>query len=333
MAGLLQSLSQSVEDLSKSVTGLSQQQPLSGYLQPVNGQGYRNIVIGGTQDNGTQIYRNNSVFYHSDDGDGGCVAIDQNNPNNMMHTYYSPGRDRRPSFTRSVDGGSSWTRANSGLTGSTIFYPPFALDKTNQNNIAYGTDRICLDSLQGTRGWQINVSLSGIAGNVSAITYVNSNLIYAGTSSGQVYQVIKDGGTWNATSIYASPLPSRWIWDIATLPDDDKTLILAMSGVGTSHIWQGKVSSISSVTWTDISGSATNGLPDIPAYTIVIDSQSVYYVGTEIGVFKTTNSGSTWEPFSQGLPNCAVYDLKLQRPTRLLRAGTHGRGLWECKLD
>src|SRR5205823_6161342 len=57
------------------------------------------------------------------------------------------------------------------------------------------------------------------------------------------------------------------------------------------------------------------------------------YVGTDIGVFRTTNGGAGWVQFSQGLPNCAVYDLKLQNPARLLRAATHGRGLWERKLD
>jgi photosystem II stability/assembly factor-like uncharacterized protein len=284
------------------------------------------IVIGGTQDNGTQLFKNSSTFYHSDDGDGGCAAIDQNNPNNMLHTYYTT------SLRRSVDGGSSWTDVDFGLAGRALFYAPFSLDKTNQNNIAYGTDRICLDSSQGSGGWPTKVSLPGIVGSVSTITYVNSKLIYAGTSSGQVYQITNSGGTWSAISIHAPPLPSRWIWDIATLPGQDNTLILAMSGIGTPHIWEGKVSS-SPVLWKDISGSATNRLPDIPAYAIATDSQSDYYVGTEIGVFKTTDSGSTWEPFGRGLPNCAVYDLRLHIPTRLLRAGTHGRGLWECKLD
>jgi photosystem II stability/assembly factor-like uncharacterized protein len=286
------------------------------------------IVIGGTQDNGTQLFENSPIFYHADDGDGGCAAIDQSNPNNMLHTYYA----NPPSLARSVDGGRSWKRVHAGLVGRALFYPPFSLDKTNQNNIAYGTDRICLDPSQGSKRWPTRVSLPGIVGSVSAITYVNSKLIYAGTSSGQVYRITNSDGTWSAVSIHDAPLPPRWIWDIATLPGQDSTLILAMSGIGTPHVWEGKVSS-SSFIWKDISGSATNRLPDIPVYAIAIDSPSVYYAGTEIGVFKTSDFGSTWEPFDQGLPNCAVYDLRLHVPTRLLRAGTHGRGLWECKLD
>jgi hypothetical protein len=45
------------------------------------------------------------------------------------------------------------------------------------------------------------------------------------------------------------------------------------------------------------------------------------------------NGGTTWTQFSEGLPNCAVFDMRLHNPTRLLRAGTHGRGTWERKLD
>jgi hypothetical protein len=53
-------------------------------------------------------------------------------------------------------------------------------------------------------------------------------------------------------------------------------------------------------------------------------------------VFRTTNGNvatPTWTLFNDGLPNTAVYDLQLHAPTRLLRAATHGRGLWERKLD
>src|SRR5215813_9894558 len=57
------------------------------------------------------------------------------------------------------------------------------------------------------------------------------------------------------------------------------------------------------------------------------------YVGTDVGVWATTDGGVNWNPFSDGLPNVAVYDLKLHAPTRLLRAATHGRGLWERQLD
>lgn len=289
------------------------------------------VVIGGTQDNGTEQYRNSPVFYHSDDGDGGFVGIDQNQPRNMLHTYYSR------SLARSTQAGrfGLWFDASGGLAGNPLFYPPFALDQTNPNNIAYGTDRICLDSSQGTGGWSTIVSLPGITQRVSAICYVNSNLIYAGTSTGQLYKLVKSGTTWSATAIHAAPLPSRWIWDIATRPGSVNTIIVGVAGFGTGHVWRGTVPATGAATWTNISGTGGGQLPNIPVNSLVVDplAADTIYVGSDIGVFRTTNGGMAWMPFTQGLPNCAIYDLKLHNATRLLRAGTHGRGLWEKKLD
>ena len=73
----------------------------------------------------------------------------------------------------------------------------------------------------------------------------------------------------------------------------------------------------------------------MPVNALVIDPLNAthFYIGTDIGVFRTTDSGSTWQLFSDGLPNTAVYDLRLHANTRLLRAATHGRGLWERLLD
>ena len=180
------------------------------------------------------------------------------------------------------------------------------------------------------------VALPGIVGNVSAVVYPNSNLIYAGTSSGQVYRLVRSGATWTATAIHAAPLPSRWIWDVAVQPGDLNTVLVCVSGFGTGHVWRGAVAAGgASATWTDISGTAPSRVPDVPANSLQTDplNPNHLYVGTDIGVFRTTNGGTSWQLFSNGLPNTAVYDLRLHAPTRLLRAATHGRGLWERKLD
>ncbi|HEX7310797.1 MAG TPA: hypothetical protein VF232_06415, partial [Gaiellaceae bacterium] len=289
-------------------------------------------VIGGTQDNGTEIFRNHPAFYHSDDGDGGMAGVDAADPKNIIHTYYGA------TPQRSTHGGRFGTYASitAGLTGNSLFYPTYAYDATNSQNIAFGTDRINLDSAQGTGGWPVKVTLPGRVGLVSAVHYPNSNLIYAGTSSGQVYRLAKSGGSWTATQIGAAPLPSRWIWDIATKPGDVNNVIVAVAGFGTGHVWRGIVAAGGvSATWTDISGTAPNRVPDVPANSLQTDPLNPLhiYVGTDIGVFRTTNGGTGWQLFSNGLPNTAVYDLRLHSPTRLLRAATHGRGLWERKLD
>jgi hypothetical protein len=84
-----------------------------------------------------------------------------------------------------------------------------------------------------------------------------------------------------------------------------------------------------------MSGTLPNRLPDAPANALEIDpaAPNTMYVGTDVGVWTTADGGANWSLFGDGLPNVGVYDLKLHAPTRLLRAATHGRGLWECQVD
>jgi hypothetical protein len=39
-----------------------------------------------------------------------------------------------------------------------------------------------------------------------------------------------------------------------------------------------------------------------------------------------------WEPLENGLPDSPVYDLQIHPTQRLLRAATHGRGVYEIPL-
>jgi photosystem II stability/assembly factor-like uncharacterized protein len=296
------------------------------------------VIFIGTQDNGTEQFRNSPVFYHADDGDGGFVAIDQTNPQNVLSTYY--GLNPKLSTTGGEYG--SWIPVSRCLFGNALFYPPLALDQTNQNNCAIGADRIFLDTAQGTGGWPTIVELSDLAPTerISAINYTNSDLIYVGTELGRVYRLTNSGGTWTATALHAAPLPAptpvrHYIWDLAPLPNDVNTVIVVMSSFNIAHVWRGAVPASGPATWTDISGTGAGRLPDIPVNALIIDpaAPDTMYIATDVAVFRTTNGGTTWTQFSEGLPNCAVFDMRLHAPTRLLRVATHGRGIWERQLD
>jgi photosystem II stability/assembly factor-like uncharacterized protein len=288
------------------------------------------LVLGGTQDNGTEQYRNSPIFYHSDDGDGGSCAIDATQPSNMLSTYYGA------SPKRSTQAGKfhTWADVSRGLAGKALFYPPMTLDATNPNSVAFGTDKIYLDPAQGTSGWPVDVPLAG-ASQVSAIHYVNANLIYAATTTGQVYRLTRAGTAWTVQPLHGAPLPTRYIWEVRARPDAPNTVIVVMSGFRTPHVWSGTVTAAGTA-WADVSGTGTTTrLPDIPVNALTIDPAhpNSWFIGTDVGVFRTLDAGTTWLPFSNGLPNCAVFDVKLHAQARLLRAATHGRGLWEVPVD
>jgi photosystem II stability/assembly factor-like uncharacterized protein len=295
------------------------------------------LVIGGTQDNGTEMFRNSLVFYHSADFDGGQAGIDPANPSNVIHTFSQlPPKVGERGIERSVAAGKfgTYSDISSGLSPPVLFFPPWTYDDTNSNNIAFGTDKLRLSATQGL-SWPTSITLPlFVGGLVSAIHYVNSSLIYCGTTNGLVYKAVYSGGAWTATQVSTSQLPVRWIWDIFLVPGMTDVLVLAMAGYGTGHVWKGTLSG-ANWTWSDLSGTSPNRLPDAPANALEIDptAPNTMYVGTDVGVWVTTDGGANWSPFNDGLPNVDVYDLKLHAPTRLLRAATHGRGLWERQLD
>jgi hypothetical protein len=285
------------------------------------------LVQCGTQDNGTQQYRNSAVHYHSADGDGGYCVISKVNGSNLTHSFFS----NTPRLSTAGGEFGTYVPVSTGLNGSGLFYPPAAISP-NSERLAWATTVINIDDAMGNGGWPgSGVALPGIIGRVSAVSFANDSLIYCATTGGQVYRLDLSGGTWTARVMHAAPLPTaQWIWDVHSLPGDDNTVVVAFSGFGLAdHVWRGTVPASGTATWTAVSG----GLPDVPMYALTLASTTEWFVGTDIGVFRTTNGGTSWVNYSQGLPNTAIYDLRRRTGGNLLRAATHGRGLWEIRTD
>jgi len=118
------------------------------------------------------------------------------------------------------------------------------------------------------------------------------------------------------------------------------TAYVTIMGFGVSHVW--KTTNAGS-TWSDFTGN----LPDAPANAVVVDpgpspDGGVVYVGTDVGVFFSGTSTPAWAevgPAPDGgqagfLPNVAVTALRIFDigTTKLLRASTYGRGVWQFPL-
>ena len=56
-------------------------------------------------------------------------------------------------------------------------------------------------------------------------------------------------------------------------------------------------------------------------------------MATDIGIFLTENDGTNWFEVSEGMPNTVVMHLDYSPVNQMLRAGTHGRGVFESYVE
>ena len=280
-------------------------------LHPTN----PNLSVGGTQDNGTTLYSGSWIWEQGRPGDSGAAFFDQSDPS-VIYTVAN-----RTSVRRSSDGGKTFQLMDNGIDASdrVQFYPPFIPDPSRPGTLYLGTYRIWRSLDRGDHWSPISGDLtSGGSATLTALAVApsDSQVLYAGTSTGQI-QVSFDGGqTWRLSP----SLPNRFVTSIAVQPQSPTVAFAGLSGFGSGHIFR---TDDGGRQWVDISSN----LPDIPVNVVLVDATRPdrVYLGTDIGVFQLGLDGQ-WNALTQGLPNTVVLGLSQNATTGLLVAATHGRG-------
>jgi hypothetical protein len=309
------------------------------------------VLFCGTQDNGGVRFTGEEVWLYSSGGDGGDAVINWNDPYKVLSTYVYG------SIRRSTDGGSrySYSSVNVPLTNSdsVLFYAPLEGTPRNTANpseadrVAFGSNRVWISDTFGGNWTSIpNGNTGDILGTgnlfrIKSLAFASYNKLYAGTMNGRVYRFDQSGTTWTRTRIDtiggANALPLAGIITAIAIDHADPTgnsIYITFGGSGDwRHVWH-----FDGAQWQQRSGPSaghSKSLLDIQYNAIVVDplNNSHIYTGADIGIWQSTDGGVNWEPFSQGLPDAAVLDLKLHANRRILRASTHGRGVYERTLD
>lgn len=170
----------------------------------------------------------------------------------------------------------------------------------------------------------------------------NSNLVYVGTSQGRVYRVQRTGADWTppnvtTTDITGPPLPAG-LYISCVAVDSAGTVWVSFSAIlqteapgefTNDHVYRLPAGSS---TWENRSAGLAQANP---INTIAIDptDNTVLFCGGDVGVFRWNAATSAWQVWDHGLPNAPVLHLAIHNPSRLLRAATYGRGVWERPID
>jgi uncharacterized protein (TIGR03437 family) len=295
-------------------------------MDPSNPQ----IALAGAQDNGTQRFNGSTSWDNVACGDGGFTAIDPSMPSFAYAScqYASPQRVLDIS-------GDTWIGANYGIAQSDTvgFIAPMVMDPLNPQTLYFGTYRLW--QTQDSGGYWHAVSddmTGGKLGTIKTIAVAPSdpNTVYVGTSNANVRVTtdMQDGA--NAVfQDHSAGLPNLTVTHITVDPIDPATAYITYSGFPTNgrHIFK---TTNRGASWVN----ATGNLPNIPVSDLVIDPDlpSTIYIATDAGVMVSTDGASTWSTLGQGLPTVVVTSLTLHRKSRILRAGTHGRSIWDIAV-
>ena len=289
--------------------------------------------VAGTQDNSTQRYFGSNSWSTVTCGDGGWSIIDQSAPSIVYVTC------QRIDIRKSTNGGFSFTAGQTRGIGSdpVQFIPPLVADPTNYQRLYFGTDRV-YQSNDGAGSWvpvSPNLAFTTTGGLTSiAVSVSDPNTVYIGSRSGAVHvtaNVSSASRTWTRIN---DGLPARLVSQIVVDPASGATAYVSfqgftglLAGDTGGHIFR---TNDRGGTWLDISGN----LPNVPVNDLVLDPDlpGTLYAATDVGVFRTTDDGLSWAPLGNSLPRVVVMALRLHRPTRTLRAATHGRSVWDLQV-
>ncbi len=360
----------------------------------------RFLMIGGTQDNGTEYQLTSSGNWRrAESGDGGYALIDYSATDatnvTMYHTFFNISNDQilfdRATLTSCLANFDSWptfgalscspttlcsnnltprSDCDNGpnfktngiqLTDNVLFYAPMALGPGAPNTVYFGTDRLYRSNERGDNMTIVSQSPINPTGSrspvtggaaVSVGTQISTIDIWPGGDNVRLIgmrngQVLATSTGSSALINLAPPIPSnpvdptgpnKFIGRAMIDPNNKNVAYITLSYYAPAGqgIWK-----ITNLAAAAVAGGPApvwvqsgNGIPPIPINAFAIDPQNSnnLYAGTDIGVYFSSDGGANWSPFGSGLPRSAVFDLKIQPSFRILRAATHGRGIWETDL-
>ena len=316
-----------------------------------------NFSIGGTQDNGTMWYKPAATWTRADFGDGGFSGIDQNATNTtavtMYHTYFNQqnnvvGYARVTNTANAQDG--MWSFFGCGGTPSPgiscsedpLFYAPLELGGGSPNSVYYGTDRLHRSTDSGVSNPVVSqdfgTRFGGGAISAIGVSPTNDNVRIVGLNGGGIF-----GTTSGANPLVdldpSNTIPNKYIGRVVIDPNNADVAYVTINGfnggtgAGQSHVWKTTDINVGGTTWV----AKNSGLPDVPVNAMVIDplDSNDLYIGTDVGVYASTNGGTSWAPFGSGLPVVPIFDMAIASPgtgNEVLRVATHGRGMYEAEL-
>ena len=213
---------------------------------------------------------------------------------------------------RSRDRGQSWTRLGDFTTG------------VNRRTLAIMGQLPDSSTLSLDDGASFYPTVSAFAESSR-----DRRVLYVGTDDGQLHVSRDEGATWTSVSANVPDVPKgTWVRHLEASRHAPGTVYVVFDGHQNGDFRNYLYRSADfGQTWTSIHA-------DLPASSVPIVMREdladpdLLFLGTEFGLFVSTDAARHWLAFRANLPTVPINDLVIHRRDNALVLGTHGRGIW-----
>jgi ASPM-SPD-2-Hydin domain-containing protein/HYDIN/CFA65/VesB family protein len=312
------------------------------------------VVVGSAQDNGLQTTAGvaSPMWNSPQGGDGFDIAYDGVTPGRIYGTsgfWPAPctrvfvstadATDLSPTVPTSQDI-TPWGTTSDQNCG--VF--PITTSPTNAGHVYVSGNQNLWQTTNGGSSWRI-LSPFATTGDVD-VAPANPNFVVIAVgkrvfvSTNALAATVGPPSGVTFTDITRN-LPSRNVARVLFDPVDPTVIYAVLGGLNGSgsgqsgHVFR---TTVGGTSWTDISPTA--GVPaaelNIPCNAIALDGTDVpttIYVGTDIGVLRSVDSGASWSVLDDiHFPRVTVSDLVLNQAAGVLCAATYGRGVFKFAM-
>jgi hypothetical protein len=312
----------------------------------------------GAQDNGTQRRLTGTNWKEFQGGDGGRNRLIAPNFTGLYVNSVKGSFSRFDNVETAVgNGGESVNLVDPAPTGGThriAFYPPAESNGTDAT-LYVGTETLAVCTTCGTTtgSWTYPANNNGQDLTKNTSDHINAMAVQKLADGGvpAIYTGSEEGAFWvrqtgsqtftdRSAILKAAVGGDRFITSVKMDLNNPSIAYITVSGFGTTnHVLK---STAYGATITRLNFSV-----DIPVNDFVTDpvTPTTFYIGTDIGIFRSLDSGANWIAFNVGLPPVIVMRLattngsgtftsnpQLDAPavvTNSITAATYGRGVYQ----
>jgi len=321
-------------------------------------------IAGGLQDNSTwggpSRTRSNDGIYNSDwygmaGGDGFYAAIDPTDPNiayvesqmgNILRYDRRTG-DRKPIQPQPAEGEREY-RFN--------WSSPIKISPWDHNTVYFAANYLFKSTDRGD-GWtrlgedltrdieDDSLKMMGAVPKPDAvarhegvvdfstisdvdISTLQRGMLITGSDDGVVAISTDDGQTWTKQMRFPGVPDTAYVSKVRFSAHDASVIYVTFDNHRSNDFHPYVIRSADGGrSWANI----THNLPDFGNVRSFVEhprNPALLFVGTERGLYVSTDTGGTWTRVHGGLPTVRVDDLVIQARENTLVAATHGRGFW-----